>query len=60
MEKFLTDCLILGEKMKHKKKLVVSKKKDNLEISKEIFLSKGDNIEKNIINLLKNKDNSRK
>ena len=46
--------------MKHKKKLVVSKKKDNLEISKEIFLSKGDNIEKNIINLLKNKDNSRK
>ena len=46
--------------MKNKKKLIISKRKNNLEISKEIYLSKGDNIEKNVINLLKNKDNPRK
>ena len=31
-----------------------------LEISKDIYLSKEDNIEKNVLNLLKNKDNPRK
>ena len=46
--------------MKNKKKLIIRKRKNNLEISKEIYLSKGDNIEKNVINLLKNKDNPRK
>jgi hypothetical protein len=42
------------------KRLKISKKKLNLEISKDIYLSKEDNIEKNVLNLLKNKDNPRK
>ena len=46
--------------MKKIKKLKISKKKLNLEISKDIYLSKEDNIEKNVLNLLKNKDNPRK
>ena len=46
--------------MKNKKKLLNNKKKDNLEISKELYVSNGDNIEKNVINLLKNNNSSRK
>ena len=46
--------------MKNKKKYKSSKKKDNLELSKELFLSNADNIEKNVINLLKKNDSSRK
>ena len=46
--------------MKNKKKLLNNKKKDNLEISKEIYVSNGDNIEKNVINLLKKNNSSRK
>lgn len=46
--------------MKKIKRLKISKKKLNLEISKDIYLSKEDNIEKNVLNLLKNKDNPRK
>ena len=46
--------------MKDKKKLLNNKKKDNLEISKELYVSNGDNIEKNVINLLKNNNSSRK
>ena len=46
--------------MKKNRKLNINKKKLNLEISKDIYLSKEDIIEKNVINLLKNKDNSRK
>ena len=46
--------------VKNKNKLSIKKKKANLEISKDIFLSNSDNIEKNVINLLKKKDSSRK
>ena len=46
--------------MKNKKKLTNIKKKDNLELSKELYISNGDNIEKNVINLLKNNNSSRK
>ena len=46
--------------MKNKKKLLNNKKKDNLEISKEIYVSNSDNIEKNVINLLKKNNSSRK
>lgn len=46
--------------VKNKNKLSIKKKKTNLEISKDIFLSNGNNIEKNVINLLKKKDSSRK
>ena len=46
--------------MKNKKKLLINKKKDNLEISKEMYVSNGDNIEKNVINLLKSKNNPSK
>lgn len=46
--------------MKKIKRLKISKKKLYLEISKDIYLSKEDNIEKNVLNLLKNKDNPRK
>ena len=45
--------------MKNNKKLNVKKRKFKSEISKETFLTKGDNIEKNVINLLKNNDNYR-
>ena len=51
---------IQGEKVKGKKKSYSSKKKDNLELSKELFITNSENIEKNVINLLKNKDSSRK
>ena len=46
--------------MKGKKKLSSNKKKDNLELSKELFVSNGDNIEKNVLNLLKKNNSSRK
>ena len=46
--------------MKSNKKPNIKKRKSNLEISKEIFLSKSDNIEKNVINLLKKDNNYRK
>ena len=46
--------------MKNKKKFKSNKRKDNLELSKELFVSNGDNIEKNVINLLKKNDSSRK
>ena len=46
--------------MKNKKKLKSCKKKDNLELGKELYVSNGDNIEKNVINLLKKNDSSRK
>ena len=46
--------------MKKKQKLIIGKKKYNLELSKEIYLAKEDNIEKNVLNLLKKKDNPRK
>jgi hypothetical protein len=46
--------------LKGKKKLSSNKKKDNLELSKELFVSNGDNIEKNVLNLLKKNNSSRK
>ena len=46
--------------MKNKKKFKSNKKKDNLELSKELFVSNGDNIEKNVLNLLKKNNSSRK
>ena len=46
--------------LKVKKKLSSNKKKDNLELSKELFVSNGDNIEKNVLNLLKKNNSSRK
>lgn len=46
--------------LKGKKKLCSNKKKDNLELSKELFVSNGDNIEKNVLNLLKKNNSSRK
>jgi hypothetical protein len=46
--------------VKKNRKLNINKKKLNFEISKDIYLSKEDNIEKNVLNLLKNKDNPRK
>ena len=46
--------------MKKNKRLNINNKKGNLEISKEVYLSKEDIIEKNVLNLLKKKDNSRK
>ena len=46
--------------VKGKKKLSSNKKKDNLELSKELFVSNGDNIEKNVLNLLKKNNSSRK
>ena len=51
---------MLGEKLKSKKKMCSKKKKNNLELSKELFITNGENIEKNVINLLKNNDSSRK
>ena len=50
----------MGEKLKSKKKCYGVKKKDNLELSKEFYITNCENIEKNVINLLKNKDSSRK
>jgi hypothetical protein len=50
----------LGEILKNKKKYKSCKKKDHLELSKELYVSNGNNIEKNVINLLKNNDSSRK
>ena len=61
MEKFQKDCFrIKGEKVKNKKKLTSNKKKDNLEISKELYVSNSDKIEKNVLNLLKKNNSSRK
>jgi hypothetical protein len=48
------------KRLKGKKKLSSNKKKDNLELSKELFVSNGDNIEKNVLNLLKKNNSSRK
>jgi hypothetical protein len=46
--------------VKNKKKLANTKKKDNLEISKEMYVSNSDKIEKNVLNLLKKKNSSSK
>lgn len=46
--------------MKNKKLLTNNKRKDNLEISKELFVFEGDKIEKNVLNLLKKNNSSRK
>jgi hypothetical protein len=48
------------KRLKGKKKLSSNKRKDNLELSKELFVSNGDNIEKNVLNLLKKNNSSRK
>lgn len=48
------------KKVKNKKKSYSVKRKDNLELSKELFITKDENIEKNIIILLKNNNNSSK
>ena len=46
--------------MKKKKRVLYNKKKENTEFSKEFFLSSLDGVEKNVVNLLKNKNNSSK
>ena len=48
------------KKVKNKKKSYSVKRKDNLELSKELFITKDENIEKNIIILLKNNNTSSK
>lgn len=46
--------------VKNKKKSNSLKRKDNLELSKELFITNEENVEKNIIILLKNNNSSRK
>ena len=46
--------------MKNKKRITSNKKKDNLELSKELFVINEGNIEKNVLNLLKKNNKTSK
>ena len=59
MEKFRKGCFHIKMKGKNTK-LNNHKKKDNLEISKELYVSNDKFIEKNVLNLLKKNNSSGK